>query len=94
VNAGTAKSGDDRVDGFAVVDLEVLASRHFQLVPVQPQLPQHRRVDVGDVVPVLDGVEADLVGRAGGGAALDAAAGQPRAEALRVVVAAVLPGGG
>ena len=50
---------------------------------------QHRGVDVGDVVPVLDGVEAELVGGAVDDAPLDAAAGQPGAEALRVVVAAV-----
>ena len=50
---------------------------------------QDRGVDVGDVMPVLDGVEADLVGGAVDDAPLDAAAGQPGAEALRVVVAAV-----
>ena len=44
---------------------------------------------VGDVVAVLDGVEAELVGRAVDDAALDAAAGQPGREAVRVVVAAV-----
>ena len=53
---------------------------------------QDRGVDVGDVVPILDGVEADLVGGAVDDAALDAAAGQPGAEALRMVVAAVALG--
>ncbi len=38
---------------------------------------------------MLDGVEAELVGRAVDDAALDAAAGQPGAEALRMMVAAV-----
>ncbi len=51
-------------------------------------------MDVGDVVPIFDGVEADLVGRAVDDAPLDAAAGQPGAEALRVVVAAVGLGAG
>ena len=41
---------------------------------------------------VLDGVVAELVGRAVGDAALDAAAGQPHREALDVVVAAVALG--
>ena len=48
-------------------------------------------VDVGDVVPVLDGVEAEFVGRAVGDAALDAAAGHPDGEAVGMVVAAVGP---
>ena len=39
--------------------------------------------------PVLDRVQADLVGRAVGHAALDAAAGHPDREAVGVVVAAV-----
>ena len=46
-------------------------------------------MDVGDVVPVLDGVETELVGRAVNDAAPDAAAGEPDAEAVDVVVAAV-----
>ena len=50
---------------------------------------QHGGVDVGDVVAVLDGVEAELVGRAVDDAALDAAAGHPDGEAERMVVAAV-----
>ena len=46
-------------------------------------------MNVGDVVPILDRVEAELVGRPVGDAAADAAAGQPGAEAIRVMVAAV-----
>src|SRR3954471_6849198 len=48
-------------------------------------------VDVGDVVPILDGVEAQLVGRAVDDARLDPAAGQPGRESIGVVVAAILP---
>ena len=48
-----------------------------------------RRVQVVDVDLVLDGLEAELVGRAVDVAALDAAAGQPHREAVVVVVAAV-----
>ena len=43
---------------------------------------------------MLDGVEAELVGGAVDDAALDAAAGQPGAEALRMMVAAVALGAG
>ena len=49
-----------------------------------------RRVQVVDVDLVLGGVVAVLVGRAVPEAALDAAAGQPHREAVRVVVAAVV----
>ena len=49
---------------------------------------QHGGVDVGDVVGVLDGVEAQLVGRAVDGPRLDARAGEPDGEAVGVVVAA------
>ena len=56
---------------------------------VEAELVQHRGVDVGDVVPVLDRVEADLVRRAVDDAALDPAAGHPDREAVGVVVAAV-----
>ena len=44
---------------------------------------------VGHVVPILDGVEAEFVGRAVDDAAFDAAAGHPDAEAVRMMVAAV-----
>src|SRR5215218_48236 len=70
-------SGDDLVYGRAVVDLEALATRHFELARVEAELVQDGGVDVGDVVAVFDGVEADLVGGAVGDAALDPAAGHP-----------------
>ena len=82
-------SRDDLVDRLAVVDVEALAAGDFQLAGVEAELLQDRGVDVGDVVAVLDGVEADLVGRAVNDAALDAAAGHPDREAVDVMVAAV-----
>ena len=48
-------------------------------------------MDVGDVVAVLDGVEAEFVGRAVDDAPLDPAAGHPDGEAEDVVVAPVRP---
>jgi hypothetical protein len=88
VHQGVAPLGEDRTDGLAVVDLEALLAGDLQAAGVEPQLVQDRGVDVGDVVAVLDGVEAELVGGAVGDAALDPAAGQPDSEAERVVVAA------
>ena len=49
---------------------------------------QDRRVDVGDVVRILDGVKTQFIGCAVSDAAFNAAAGQPAGETLRVMVAA------
>ena len=76
-------------DRLAEVDLQPLAAGDFEPARVEAELVQDGGVDVGDVVAVLDGVEAELVGGAVGDAALDAAAGQPDREAVGVVVAAV-----
>ena len=59
------------------------------MVWVETELMQNGGVDVGDVMPIFHGVKPDLVGRSVNDAPLDAPAGQPGAEALRVVVAAV-----
>ena len=76
--------------GIPEVDLESFAAGDFEAAGVEAELVQHGGVDVGDVVPVLDGVEAELVGGAVDDAPLDAAAGQPDGEAVGVVVAAVV----
>ena len=55
---------------------------------VEAELAQHGRVDVGHVVALLDGVEAQLVRRAVGQSSLDAGAGHPAGEAERVMIAA------
>src|SRR5262245_58878960 len=52
---------------------------------------QDRRVELVDRLPVLDRAVAVLVGGADDRPALDAAAGQPDAEAVRVVVPPVHP---
>ena len=70
-------------------DREPLAPGDFQPMRVQSQKLQYRRVDVGDVVAVLHGVEAELVRCAVDDAASNPAAGHPDREAKVVVVAAV-----
>ena len=57
---------------------------------VEAEQVQNRGMQVGDMAAVGDGVVAEVVGGAVGLAALDAAAGEPDAEAIGVVVAAVL----
>ena len=57
---------------------------------IEAQQVQHRRVQIVHVHRVLHGFEAEFVGGAVRHAALDAAAGQQHAEAVAVVIAAVL----
>src|SRR5262245_3242923 len=65
-----------------VVHVEALPPRNLQLPRIQPQLVQDSGVDVGDVVPVLGRVEADLVCCAVYDAALQSATGHPDREAV------------
>src|SRR5262245_22392784 len=51
-------SREDLADHLAVVDLQTLPPRHLQLARVEAELVEDRRVNVGDVVPMFDGVEA------------------------------------
>ena len=79
-------SSNDGLDWHAVVDRKAFTAGHLQAVRVQPELTPHRRVDVRNVVPILDGVESDLVGAAVLNPTLDSAAREPRTESLRMVI--------
>src|SRR5262249_18752686 len=56
---------------------------------IEAQEPEDSGVQIVNVDRMLDGTEAEIVGGAMNLAALDAAAGQPHAEAIVVVVAAI-----
>ena len=60
-----------------------------QLLVIEAQQMEHRRVEIINLALVLDGEVTDLVRGAVGGAAFHAAAGEPQAEAERIVVASV-----
>ena len=60
-----------------------------QPLVIDAQQMQDRRVEVMEGKPVFDGVVAVFIRLAEDRAALDAAAGQPQAEAPRVVVTSV-----
>ncbi len=85
---GPAVSGNDLLDWLAAVNVDSLPAGNFESLRIETPLIQHRRVDVGDVVWIFDGVKAKLIGHAVSHAALDAAACQPTGEALRVMVTA------
>src|SRR5262249_41491918 len=55
----------------------------------ETELVQHRRVQIGDVVAILDGMEPKRIGGPVHDAALDPAARQPHAETIGMVVASV-----
>src|SRR4051794_28240308 len=59
---------DDLLNWPAHVDLQELVAGHLQFARVEAELAQHGGVDVGDVMPVLDGVEAQFVSGAVGDA--------------------------
>src|SRR6185437_16005904 len=87
-------SGQDLGDDVAAVDGEAFVAAvagEGESFVVEAEDVEDGGVDVVDVDLILDGVEAELVGRAEGEARLDAAAGHEHAEAVGVMVAAVLP---
>ena len=75
----------------AAVDFKPLSARNFEPVGVEAQQLEHGRVNVGDVVPVRGGVEAQLVGGAVNDAPFDSASGHHDRKSIGMMVAAVGP---
>src|ERR1700729_2736600 len=86
-NVTVSESGHDLADRLAEFQVEPLVAGDFELARGEAQEGEQRGVDVGDVVRMLDGVEAQLVGRAVDDAPLEAAAGHPDRKAVRMMVA-------
>ena len=70
-----------------MVQFEAFAAGEFKLVRVQTQAAHDGCVNVGDVMSVLDRVEAQFVRKAVLNAAPDTGAGEPRAKRLRMMIA-------
>ncbi len=85
----TSPLGDDAINWVAEVDVEALAAGNDEATGVESQLVQHRRMHVGHIMPVFDGVEAEGIGGAVGDASFDSAAGHPDGKTERVVVATI-----
>src|SRR5262245_53697575 len=78
------RSGEDRADQLAgdVGEAEAAAVVEVgQALVVEPEEVEDRGVEVGDGDGAVDGLQADLVGRAVADAGLDAGAGEPGEEA-------------
>ena len=73
---------------FAVIDFKPFAARYFQPPRIEPELMQDSGVNISDVMPVFDGVKAQFVRGAVLHTGFNAAAGQPCAETLRMMIAA------
>ena len=84
-----AESSDDLVDNFAEVFFEALAAGEDHAAGVEAELMQDSGVDVGDVMAVLDRVEAKFVGGAVGDPPFNTTAGHPDAKTVGVVIATV-----
>ena len=72
-----------------MLDFQALPAGDLEAVGIEAEQFQDGGVNVGDVMPILDGVESQLVGRAVDDAPLDPAAGHPDRESVIVVVAAI-----
>src|SRR5258706_8931141 len=81
--------GDNRLDRLSEIYVQTFAARHFKLPRVQPELVKHCGMYIGHIVPILDGMEANLIGRSIHDATLDAATSQPYRETKGMMVAAV-----
>src|SRR5262245_49607543 len=67
-------SRHDGPDWLAKIELQPLTAGDFEVAVVEAEEVEHRGVDVGDVVAVFRGVEAEFVGRAVDDAGFNAAA--------------------
>ena len=76
-------------DHLTEITLQALATGYLQLMWIEPEKLHHRGMNVGDVMRMLDGVEAEFVGAAVDGATFRAATGHPNTEAIRMMVATV-----
>src|ERR1043165_2880556 len=92
-DVGAARRGFDSCEDFAddaaEVAFEALAAGDFERARIKAQQVHDRGVDVSDIVRMLDGVEAELVGGAVDDATFDSATSHPHAEAKGMMVAPV-----
>ena len=76
---------------MTVIDLQSLSTGEFQPPRIEAELSQNRGVDIGNVVSILDRVEADLIGRSMHHASSNTSSRHPRREAVDVMVTTIAP---
>ena len=70
-----------------MIQVETFAAWKFQLVGIEAEAVEDSGVNVSDIMTVFDGVETEFVGGAMLDPWFDASAGEPRAEALGMMIA-------
>ena len=63
---------EDFLDDFAMIQFKPAAAGHLQSMGVEPKEVKSSGMDVGNIMPVLHGVEPDLIGGSVGHSAFDA----------------------
>ena len=82
------RSNKDLCDRLPVIHIEALLPRNIQPPGIEAEQVQHGSVNVGDIVPVLDRMKAQFIGRAVNDAALYSGSGHPRRETIGMMVTA------
>ena len=72
----------------SVVDFQAFSAWDIEPLGVEAEQVQHGGVDIGHVMRVLDGMKAEFIGGPMHHSGLDAGAGHPDGEGVRVMVAA------
>src|SRR5262249_52992960 len=86
----TPDDSHDFLNHFSLYQRQALVAAEVgigEVVLVKAEEVKDGRVDVAEVVRLLDGFESDSVGRADPAAAANTAAGQPHGEAQVVMIA-------
>src|ERR1041385_2568223 len=83
-----ATSGENLLNLFAVIHVQAFAPGNFQTARIEAEAIQHGGVDVGNVVAILAAMKAEFVRHPVRDAAFDSGAGEPRAESVRMMIAA------
>ena len=80
---------DNFFDRVTIVDFQSLPAGDFETARIDTELLHNSRMNVGDVVPILNGVKAEFVGGSVDSAAFDSASSHPDGKAEVVVTSPV-----
>lgn len=80
---------DDSFNRVPIVDFQPLAAGDFETARIEAELLHNSRMNVGDVVPILNGVETEFVRGSVDCSALDSASSHPDGKAEVVMTSTV-----
>ena len=82
---------NDALNRHPVIDVQPLTIRQFKPTGIQSQLMQDCRMDISDVMPILDRMKADFIRRSVYDTSLDSTSRHPDRKAKDVMIAPVRP---